>query len=68
MTSKTTITVETVKQIRIRHATPQSARSCPFCGAETMIDPNGRETVCEIVETAASDPLIHKPVRSKNNE
>lgn len=53
MRSKTTITVETVKQFRILHASHEIARLCPFCGAETAVDPDrSKGIVCEVIENA----------------
>ena len=74
MKTRTTITIETVRQIRVLHASPLAARSCPFCGAETVLSDARREAIaCEIVENDPNtNALAVTPIklinRSNNNE
>ncbi len=74
MKTKTTITIETVQQIKVPHGSPLAARLCPFCGAETVLSDDRREAIaCEIVDgDSNTNALAARPVklitRSNNNE
>lgn len=72
MRTKTTLTIETIQQIRVFHQSPVATNLCPFCRAETVPLPERREPIpCEIVDDDRNRALAARPINliiRRNND